>query len=275
MRTRMSRRLAILASAAALSTGCIPWTRRDEGRRMQQEIEALRADLARARQQDLAALDERVRQLDAALDKATLVLERNSADLGLTVEKVQGKLGQLEGRLADVAQAQAAMAQKAQSDRAAADARLQQLQATIAAAQPPPIPDAPDAAFAEGEKRFAAKQWKDARRLLQAFADRWPKDARAPKAEFLVAEAFAADRLWANAVAAYTRVVEGWPGSDSEEEAMYRCGRAFAELGYCGDARVWLQELLRRHPTTSLRREAKEELDRLARERGNKAVCTS
>lgn len=275
MRTRMSRRLAIIALAATISTGCIPWTSRDEGRRMQQEIEALRADLARARQQDLAALDERVRQLDAALDKATLVLERNSADLGLTVEKVQGKLGQLEGRLADVSQAQAAMAQKAQTDRAAADARLQQLQAAIAASQPPPIPDSPDAAFAEGEKRFAAKQWKDARRLLQAFVDRWPKDARASKAEFLVAEAFAADRLWTNAVAAYTRVVEGWPGSESEEEAMYKCGRAFAELGYCGDARVWLQELLRRHPTTSLRKEAREELDRLAHDRGNKAVCTS
>lgn len=275
MRSKTLRRLALAGVIATISTGCIPWTSRNEGRRMQQEIDALRADLARARQQDLAALDERVRQLDAALDKATLVLERNSADLGLTVEKVQNKLGQLEGRLADVAQAQSAMAQKALTDRAAADARLLQLQAAIAAAQPPPIPDSPDAAFAEGEKRFTAKQWKDARRLLQAFVERWPRDARASKAEFLVAEAFAADRLWANAVAAYTRVVEGWPKSDSEEEAMYKCGRAFAELGYCGDARVWLQELLRRHPATTLRKEARDELERLARERGNKAICNS
>ena len=57
-----------------------------------------------------------------------------------------------------------------------------------------------------------------------------------------------------------------------------RCTRtalAFYALKYCGDAKVYFQELLKRYPKTNWKKDAGEELKKLTRDQKNKAVCAS
>ena len=71
-------------------------------------------------------------------------------------------------------------------------------------------------------------------------------------------------------------MVDNFPKSDVVPDAMYKNGLAFYALKYCGDAKVYFQELLKRYPKTDLEEgRATEELKKLARDQKNKAVCAS
>jgi tol-pal system protein YbgF len=203
------------------------------------------------------------------------VVTRNSADVGLSVQKLQTDLAQLTGRIDDIQHAQDALTKQFQDYRAASDTKLEQLTNAATAAKNPPMPETPDALYAEADKRLAAQQWTDARRLYEAFVNRYPTDARASRAQYDIGEAYTGEKRFANAIGAYTKVVDNFPKSDVVPDAMYKNGLAFYALKYCGDAKVYFQELLKRYPRTSWKRDANEQLHKLSRDLKNKAVCSS
>ncbi len=145
----------------------------------------------------------------------------------------------------------------------------------MTAAKAPPLPETPDALFAEGEKKLQAAQWVDARRLFEAFVNRYPTDARAAKAQYNIGEAYGGEKRFANAIGAYTKVVDNFPKADIVPDAMYKNGLAFYQLKYCSDAKVYFQELLRRYPKTTWKGDANTQLKNLARDAKNRAVCAS
>src|SRR5262249_16098823 len=157
-----------------------------------------------------------------------------------------------------------------QDYRAASDTKLEQLQSPTA--KTPPVPDTADGAFAEGQKRLDAKEWTDARRIFEAFVNRYPQDPRAARAQYHNGEADAGEKPRANAIGAYTKVVDNFPKSEVVPDAMFKNGLAFYALKYCADARVYFQELLKRYPKTTWKHDANEELKKLQRDLKNKAV---
>ena len=70
-------------------------------------------------------------------------------------------------------------------------------------------------------------------------------------------------------------MVDNFPKSDVVPDAMYKNGLAFYALKYCGDAKVYFQELLKRYPRTQWKKEANQELRRLKKDQRNKAICSS
>ena len=137
------------------------------------------------------------------------------------------------------------------------------------------MPETPDALFAEAEKRLRRSSGGRApalRSLRQSLPDR--RRARA-KAQYNIGEAYCGEKRYANAIGAYTKVVDNFPKSDVVPDAMYKNGIAFYALKYCGDAKVYFQELLKRYPKTNWKKDATEELKKLTRDQKNKAVCAS
>lgn len=265
--------------AAALSTsGCFAFVTKEEGRELKQQIDDVKTLSAKneLRAAELAKeLDEQLKRLRSVVDEATKVVTRNSADVGLQVQKLQTDLAQLTGRIDDLQHAQDALTKQFQDYRAASDTKIEQLVNNSAQAKNPPMPETPDALYAEAEKRLQAQQWQDARRLFEGFVNRYPADPRAARAQYSIGEAYAGEKRFANAIGAYTKVVDNFPKSDVVPDAMYKNGLAFYTLKYCGDAKVYFQELLKRYPRTSWKKEAAEELKKLSRDQKNKAVCTS
>jgi tol-pal system protein YbgF len=272
----MLKKLVVALPFLVLS-GCAFMTE-DEGKALQKQIEDVKNLSANneVKAADLAKqMDTQLKRLKGVVDEATKVVTRNSADVGQTVEKLQTDLGQLQGRIDDLTHAQDALTKQFQDYRASSDTKLEQLTNATTTAKNPPMPDTPDALFSEADKRLGAAQWADARRLYEGFVNRYPQDPRAPKAQFDIGEAYAGEKRWANAIGAYTKVVDNFPKAEIVPDAMFKNGLAFYQLKYCSDARVYFQELLRRYPRTTYKKEASEQLRSLVREAKNKNVCAS
>ncbi len=274
----MGPRFAGIVMLAASTSGCFAFVTKEEGRELKQQIDDVRTLSAKneLRAAELAKeLDEQLKRLRGVVDEATKVVTRNSADVGLNVQKLQTDLAQLTGRIDDLQHAEDALTKQFQDYRAASDTKLEQLVNASTTAKNPPMPETPDALYAEGDKRLAAMQWQDARRLFEGFVNRYPQDPRAARAQFNIGEAYAGEKRYANAIGAYTKVVDNFPKSDVVPDAMFKNGLAFYALKYCGDAKVYFQELLKRYPRTNWKAQANEELKRLVRDLKNKAVCAS
>jgi tol-pal system protein YbgF len=272
----MVKHLALLG-ALSLS-GCFAFMTKQEGQELKTSIEEVRglSNKNEIRAAELSKqMDEQLRRLKQVVDEATKVVTRNSADVGGKVDKVQEDLAQLTGRIDDLQHAQDALTKQFQDYRAASDTKLEQLTNATTTAKTPPVPETPDALFAEAERRLTAAQWVDARRLCEAFINRYPQDARAAKAQFDVGEAYTGEKRFANAINAYTKVVDNFPKSEVVPDAMYKSGLAFYMLKYCSDAKVWFQELLKRYPKTTWKSDANEQLKKLTRDLKNKQMCSS
>jgi tol-pal system protein YbgF len=267
---------ALLVCASV--SGCFAFVTKEEGRELKQQIDDVKTMSAKneVRAAELAKeLDEQLKRLRTVVDEATKVVTRNSADVGLQVQKLQTDLAQLTGRIDDLQHASDALTKQFQDYRAASDTKIEQLVNASAAAKNPPMPETPDALFAEAEKRLGAQQWQEARRLFEAFVNRYPADPRAARAQYSIGEAYTGEKRYANAIGAYTKVVDNFPKSEVVPDAMYKNGLAFYALKYCGDAKVYFQELIKRYPKTTWKKDATEELKKLARDQKNKAVCSS
>ena len=268
---------ALLASSLLLG-GCFAFVTKEEGREMKEQLEEVKGRSAKneAKAAELAKeMDQQLRRLKQVVDEATKVVTRNSADVGQTVEKLQADLGMLQGRVDEATHAQEALTKQFQEYRAGSDTKLEQLTNTLTTAKTPPVPETPDALFTEAERRLVAQQWLDARRLLEAFVNRYPQDPRAPKAQYDIGEAYGGEKRFANAISAYAKVVDNYPKAEIVPDAMYKNGLAFYQLKYCSDARTYFQELLRRYPKTTYKKDTTEQLKNLSRDAKNKAVCQS
>ena len=268
---------AALAGALAMS-GCFAFVTKEEGRVLKQEIDEVKNVSAKneMRAAELAKeLDQQLKRLRSVVDDATKVVTRNSADVGLSVQKLQTDLAQLTGRIDDIQHAQDALTKQFQDYRAASDTKLEQLVNESAQAKNPPMPTTPDGVYAEGEKRMAARQYQEARRLFEAFVTRYAGDPRAARAQYNIGEAYWQENRYSNAIGAYTKVVDNFPKSDVVPDAMYKNGLAFRALKYCSDAKVYFQELLKRYPRTSWKKDANEELRKLSQDLQNRAACSS
>ena len=275
--TRIVRVAGALLLASSLS-GCFAFVTKEEGRELKAQIDDVKNLSAKneVKAAELAKeLDEQLKRLRGVVDEATKVVTRNSADVGLQVQKLTTDLGQIQGRIDDLQHAQDALTKQFQDYRAASDTKLEQLTNAQTVAKNPPLPETPDALLADADKRLQAQQWVDARREYEAFINRYPTDPRAPRAQYNIGEAYTGEKRFANAIAAYTKVVDNFPKSDVVPDAMYKNGVAFYALKYCGDAKVYFQELLKRYPRTSWKKDAAEQLHKLGRDQKNKSVCAS
>ncbi len=271
--------IRILSLGLALTaTGCFAFVTKEEGDAMTKKIATLEAKNKQL-ESTLAELSGNTSAMQSkmqkAVDEATKVLTRNNADVGLTVQKTQADLAALTGRVDDVDTRETAHYKSLSESRAAMDTKVEQLVNNTTTAKSPPIPETADGAFSEAKKRFDAKQWADARRVLDAFMNRYASDARAPQAQFMIGDSYLKEQKFANAINAFLKVIEGFPKAEVVPDAMFEAGDAFYQLKYCGDARVYFQELLKRYPKSEWKKDATQKLKDLQRDMKNKAVCQS
>ncbi len=257
--------------------GCFSFVTKEEGEAMKKSIDKLQADNKDlgdklARQND--DLSARLGRLDGDIKNRGSVM----ADTGEQISKLGNDLGIVQGKIERLDEIQKSMdlLQKNFTDyRAQSDTKLEQLTNASTTAKNPPLPETPDALFAEAQKRMDARQFNEARRMFEAFINRNPADKRAAQAQLSMGEAYFAEGKFANAIGAYTKVVDNFPKSEEIESAMFKNGQAFFALKYCGDARIYFQELLKRYPKTRYKSEAAEQLKELTQKAKNKAICQS
>src|SRR5262249_60258049 len=87
-----------LIALMPLLGGCWAFYSKDEGEKLRAEMRALQARVDELDQRDAVA-KEQVEKLKSVLEQATSLVTRNSADVGLQVQKLQQDLEVLSGKV--------------------------------------------------------------------------------------------------------------------------------------------------------------------------------
>jgi tol-pal system protein YbgF len=257
-----------------LVSGCVT---SDEGRRMQEQLDQV-IEKSKKTEVGGAELATKVQQqneeLRRLLDEAKR-LTTSLADASQKAERLQTDMMAVQGKFDDMQRQLDALQKSFTEYRANSDTKLEQLVNATTTAKAPPLPDNPEAMFAEGQRKFVAGQWNDARRVFDAFVNRYPNDQRASKAQFLIGDAYFSEGKFANAIGAFTKVIDNFPKSEDVEAAMFKNGKAFFSLRYCSEAKTYFQELIRRYPKTTFKGDASEQVKELTKKAKDKAACQS
>jgi len=249
------------------------FTTKKEGAQLRTEMKQLREDFSAQREAldaQLAKASVEVEKLEKVLEEATKLLARNNADVGAQVERLQAAVDSFSGKLEESQHALDLLRKELAEHRAQVDAKLAEVSQPSSG-----LPESKDALYADAERRFAEKHYKEVRRILKQFIEQHGDDSRADNARFLVGEAYFAEGRYAAAIGEYQQVIDHYPKGDVVDDAFLRNGVALYRLKSCSDARVFLQEMLRRFPKSPLAPRARQTLDEIEKYRKKKSKCSS
>ena len=118
-----------------------------------------------------------------------------------------------------------------------------------------------------GRSRLAARDVAGARRVIRAALAAGPSRAQAAEARTLLAECALVAGNTSDAVKLYLEVSERYAGSTAGGTALFAAARLEANSGRTSQARTLFHSYLDRYPKGQLRREARDRLDILERQR--------
>ena len=92
----------------------------------------------------------------------------------------------------------------------------------------------------------------------------YPDSSLASNAQYWLGEAYYVTKEYQNAIAAFQKVTTDWPDSRKAPDALVKIGFTQSAMGRNGDARVTLEDVVRRYPGTEAAQLATERLKRLS-----------
>ena len=98
---------------------------------------------------------------------------------------------------------------------------------------------------------------------FKSFVSSYPDSPLASNAQYWLGEAYYVTREYPSAITAFQKVTTAWPDSRKAPDALVKIGFTQSALGKNGDARVTLEDVVRRYPGTEAAQLASERLKRL------------
>lgn len=271
-------RAGLLVFLSIAASGCFLWTTRGEGEELEttsgdheRRLTSIEEGIAQERREltdEVNRAKSQVVQLEEVLQKATKVVTRNSADLGLEVQQLREQLGQLEGEIATLRQ------EVAQRDQAIASQRQELDQQITKLARRAGVDVELDASDIPAEKgphyqaayrAYQANEFGMARALFRAYVTRYPRDDEADNALYWVGKSYMRQDRPANAIQEFRRVISTYPREDAVDETLWEMGNAFFALQSCDEARDVLGTLIRNFRRSTFVRRAREKLREIQR----------
>lgn len=280
----LEKSLKLVCSAYLLGQlgGCGIWTTSGEGDQLRLDVDA---HTARLRQIEKAQNDqlEQLRQaetkaqksiddLEGVIERATTVVQRNSADVTVQVSELQTKLAVVEGRMAEMQYAIEEL-KKTPSTAAPASAGGQTAGTGTATAQEPAVPADKTEHYAAAYRAYSDRDFTKARSLFRAYIDKYKTDAQADNAQYWIGASYLVENRPATALAELRKVIESFRGGDAVDEALLDMAQAFYRLKACSDARTTLDTLIKTQPNSPLTERAKQQLKEMRKL--PKDYCTS
>lgn len=274
----MSLRIASIWLLALSLQGCFLWTTSGEGDQLRTDVSA-QADriqkLEAAQNQQLEQLkqaeakaQQSISDLEGVIERATSVVQRNSADVTVTVSELQTKLSMVDGRIAELEHALE---------------QLQALQATLQTqvkaqpgqpeAVPEQIPADKTEHYALAYRSYSDRDYNKARALFRAYIEKYSSDGQADNAQYWIGASYLVEKRPATALAELRKVIENHRTGDAVDEALLDMAEAFYQLRACSDAKTTLDTLIKTQASSPLADKAKQKLKDL--KKLPKDYCTS
>ncbi len=220
-------------------------------------------------------LDQRVQRIERVLTNQSLL------DLAQRIDRVQNDLRGIRGEVEVLQNSSEGGKNQTRSLYSDLEKRLAALETLGGVAPnsmggaPGSLPAAPPvgAASSAGEQAtydaaFTALKASDDPKAIagfRTFVATYPTSPLASNAQYWLGEAHYVNREYQNAITAFQRVATDWPESRKAPDALVKIGFTQAALNRNGDARITLEDVVRRYPGTEAAQLAAERLKRLPR----------
>lgn len=287
--------LAILLASVA-SIGC--FATRSDLRVLQGDINTVRLEAQRAREQQAASMTQAVRLLQALSDSLMSLSQRQvnfEGDVRGELRRVNEQLiavQQLLGQSASIIRSLRAELESATrgggfgvqepapatpattTPPAAAPSAATQRPASRTPAQPAPTQapapstgarpsvdlPGPNQLYQDGMDHFRRGSYASARIAFGDLLLNYPTADVAPESQYWIAEAYSAEKNVTAAETAYGAVVSKYPESPRAPDAMFKRGLLLLEQGNREQGKTVLQQLIERYPRSDAAEFAKERL---------------
>jgi tol-pal system protein YbgF len=120
-----------------------------------------------------------------------------------------------------------------------------------------------DEIYRQAKQAFDQGNSEEARKKFSELIERYPKSERTDNAQFWIGEIYYREKWYEKAILEYQKVIENYPKGNKVPASLLKQGFAFLNLGDKANARIILQELIRKFPQTNEAKIAKEKLDEL------------
>ena len=211
-------------------------------------------------------LDSRVQRIERVLTNQSLL------ELAKRIDTLQADLRNIRGEVELLQNQSEGGKQQSRSLYGDLERRLAALETLGGVGAPSAAAAAvPAAAGAGGEQAsydsaFNALKGADYPKAIsgfKGFVATYPSSPLASNAQYWLGEAYYVTREYPNAIAAFQRVTSEWPDSRKVPDALVKIGFTQAALGKNGEARVTLEDVVRRFPGTDAANLAADRLKRL------------
>lgn len=279
----MGRVASLVCSACLILTlnGCFLWTSAGDGERLRQDLNAETARVQALEAAQTAQLEQlkqaeakaqqSIDQLEGVIERATTVVQRNSADVTVQVQELESKLAIAEGRIAELQFSVEELKKNQTEAKPAAGA------ATTAGGEAAPAADAIPADktehYAAAYRAYSDRDFAKARTLFRAYIERYKTDAQSDNAQYWIGASYLIENRPATALGELRKVIENFRGGDAVDEALLDMAEAFFRLKACSDAKTTLDTLIKTQTNSPLVEKAKEKLKAI--KKLPKDSCTS
>jgi tol-pal system protein YbgF len=130
-------------------------------------------------------------------------------------------------------------------------------------ALPPPGAGGEQASYDIAFNALKGSDYPKAINGFKSFVAAYPSSPLASNAQYWLGEAYYVTREYQSAITAFQKVTTEWPDSRKVPDALVKIGFTQSALGRNGDARVTLEEVVRRFPGSEAAQLASERLRRL------------
>lgn len=250
-----------------LAAGC---ALKGDVRRVELQVEALKADRARADAERAAQIDS-LRQLLAAVQQA---LTAQQAYLVQMRGDMKTDLLAVQQQLVSVQELTGQSQQRLTELRGRLEAQARQpvpaLDTTRPGGGPPvgpsgnPAGPGPDQMYDLSLQQFRRGSLGTARLGFREFLRMFPTNERAPDALFYIGETFAGEHA-DSAAAIYQQVVKTYPSSPRAPAALYKLGLLAEQRGNKAAARTYYSRVIAGYPRSDEANLARDKLQRLGR----------
>jgi tol-pal system protein YbgF len=135
--------------------------------------------------------------------------------------------------------------------------------ATVAPATPATKPSSEDEIYRSAKQAFDQGDSEAARKGFQEFIKRYPESKNADNAQFWIGEIYYREKWYEKAILEYQNVIEKFPKGNKVPAALLKQGLAFSNIGDNANAKLILEELVRKYPKSNEAKVAAEKLKAL------------
>jgi tol-pal system protein YbgF len=114
--------------------------------------------------------------------------------------------------------------------------------------QPVASAESEEQLYAIAKQAFDRQDLEGSRRNFEEFVLKYPKSENADNAQFWIGEIYYRQKWYEKAILEYQKVIEKYPQGNKAQAALLKQGLSFLNLGDKANARLILNEVVKKHP---------------------------